>query len=380
MSIQCSSFSPFRHPNIRIALAATGGLLLFGCGGASSGISESGNGGSPSGIAGSAGDGVVAGGGSSGGAGSTLGGSNGGQAGGPSGGGGTPSSGGCNQPTITTATPCNGQYPATSIVALRQAKAAGCFELSHVGLVARTDSPSEPRMYVQDPGGTDTSAILAKCTPTATHACAAAVKAKIPMLLDTLTDGAQLSLRGYYQIGAVTGFEEFYVEDIIDECKTVPRPAPISLTVAELTRDARTPAKWFRRAMVNIPANDPLVVYDFSPPELLLGLPQCPDYAGFAMISRSAGSAAPAACVGNTNPPSVAAADPMEVLVGRQFFNQFLFGADCTCAGTTNLKIVKPTGAVSGSVLGYLILEQKKASKTAFQVFEPAADRAFPIK
>ncbi len=371
MSIQHSSL--FSFPSlVSIALTASGGLVLSACGGASSGISESGNAGASSaGASGSAGNGVIAGGGSSG-ATSNLGGSG--------GAGGAPNSGSCNQPTITTATPCNGQYPATSIVALRKAKAAGCFELSHVGLVARTDSPSEPRMYVQDAGGNDTSAILAKCTATATHACAPAVKAKIPLLFDTPTDGAQLSIRGYYQVGAVTGFEEFYVEDIIDECKTVPRPAPISLTVADLTRDARTPAKWFRRAMVNIPAQDPLVVYDFSPPEMLLGLPQCPDYAGFAMISRSAGSAVPAACAGNMNPPSVAAADPMEILVGRQFFNQFLFGADCACAGTTNLKIVKPTGAVVGSVLGYLILEQKKASTTAYQVFEPAADQAFPIK
>jgi hypothetical protein len=286
----------------------------------------------------------------------------------------------CNQPTVTTVTPCNSQYPATSILKLRNSKAPGCFELSHVGLVARTDSPSEPRVYLQDPNGGDSSAILAKCAQTATHACDPAVKAKIGLLYDTLTDGAQLSVRGYYQVGGVTGFEEFYIEDIIDECKTLPRPAPVTMTVADITRDARTPAKWFRRATVNVPAADPLVVYDFSPPELLLGQPQCPDYAGFAMIQKSAGSTAPSACAGAANPAARTAPDPKEILIGRQFFNQFLFGADCACAANTNLKIVSPQGAVSGPVLGYLILEQDKASPAAYQVFEPAANQTFPIK
>lgn len=299
--------------------------------------------------------------------------------GGAGNGGNTGSTAGCNQPTITTATPCNGQYPATSIKALRGAQSVGCFELSHVGLVARTDSPTEPRIYVQDAGGTDTSAISAKCAATATHACDAAVRAKIPALLDTPTDGAQLTVRGYYQHGSVTGFEEFYIEDIIDECKAVPRPPPITLSVADITRDARTPSKWFRRATVAIPAGDPLVVYDFSPAELLLAQPQCPDYAGFAMISKSAGTAAPATCAGATNPAPLMQANPREVLIGRQFFNQFLFAADCACAATSNIRIVGAKGQVSGNVVGYLILEQEKASTAAYQVFEPAADQTFPI-
>jgi len=292
---------------------------------------------------------------------------------------GTSSGTGCNQPTLTAATVCNGNYPKTSINALRSARAPGCFEMSHVGLVARTDSPTEPRLYVQDMGGGDTSALLAKCATTATHACDPAVKAKIPQLFDTPTEGAQLSMRGYYQIGGVTGFEEFYIEDIIDECKHVTRPAPIALSPADITRDARVPAKWFRRATVAIPAADPLVVYDFSPPELLLGQPQCPDYAGFAMISKSAGAAPPAACMGQKNPAARGAPDPKEVLIGRQFFNQFLFAADCACTAASNIRIVAPTATVSGTVLGYLILEQDKASTAAYQVFEPAADQTFPI-
>jgi hypothetical protein len=275
---------------------------------------------------------------------------------------------------------CNGNFPPTSIVSMRKGQASGCFELTNVGLVARTDSPSEPRLYVQDAATGDFSAVLAKCAATATHACPAAVRTAIPQLYDTFTDGAKLNLRGYYQFGAVTQFEEFYIEDIVDTCSTMSRPAPIKLAVTELTRDARTAAaKWFQRATVDIPATDPLVLYDFSPPELLLGQPACPDSAGFAMIPRSSGSTAPAACSGQTNPPARTPTDPNEILVGRQFFNQFLYSADCACSGTTQ-RLVSATSSVSGSVVGYLILEQDKGATSAYQVFEPAADQSFPVK
>jgi hypothetical protein len=272
-------------------------------------------------------------------------------------------------------------YPSTSIAAIRNPPvASGCYELSHVGLVARTDSPTEPRIYVQDAGGGDFSAMDAKCTTTATHACPASVKSKISQLADTAQAGAQISVRGYFVHGTVGGFEQFYIEDLVDEGKTVPRPAPIALSVADIKRDARTPAKWFRRANVTIPAQDPLVMYDFSPTDLqLAGSTACPNYAGFAMIPMSAGVAAPSACMGTMNPAS-RALDPNEVLIGRQFFNQFLFSTDCGCMAGTSQKPLTPTSSISGTGLGYLIIEQDKGSTAAYQVFEPAADQTFTLK
>jgi len=249
-----------------------------------------------------------------------------------------------------------------------------------VGLVARTDSPTEPRIYVQDQNGGDYSAIVAKCAASATHGCSSAVKAKIPLLFDTTQSGAQLAVRGYYQRGNVGGFETFYIEDLIDEGKTVPRPAPITLTVADLAREARVPAKWFRRANIVIPAQDPLIMYDFSAADLsLAGSNACPDFAGFAMIPKSAGTSAPSACASTTNPPALPT-HAGEVLVGRQFFNQFLFSTDCACVAGTNQRMLTPTSSVSGTVLGYLIIEQDKGSTSSYQVFEPAADQSFPIQ
>jgi hypothetical protein len=285
---------------------------------------------------------------------------------------------GCGSPTPGVTAICSAYAP-KSIAAMRQTPASGCFELSHVGLVARTDSPSEPRLYVQDPNGADYSAILAKCSATAQHRCAPAVAAKIPHLLDTLASGAQMTLRGYYQYGKVTTFEEFYIEDILDECAAVPRPAPITLSVADLARDARVPAKWFRRATVDVSAQDPLVLYDLSPADLQLPQPQCPNWEGFAMIPKSAGLLEGAACGGTTNPAG-RATDPREILFGRQFFNQFLYTSDCGCAAASKQRLLTPTNTVSGGLGGYLILEQDKASTKAYQVFEPSADKAFPVK
>lgn len=286
--------------------------------------------------------------------------------------------GGCGSPTPGATSAC-ASYAPTTIAAMRAAKTSGCFEIQHVGLVSRTDSPTEPRIYVQDKNGGDFSAILGKCTTTATHGCAAPVRTKIGTLLDTKTDGAQLTIRGYYTNGAVSQFENVLIEDILDECATIPRPAPITMTVAEIQRDARTPAKWFRRAHVTIPQNDPLVMYDFSPLDLQAPTAGCPDVLGFAMIPQSAGAAAATGCVGGSSPPAQPN-DPREVLVGRQFFNQFLFSTDCACVAGSGQKLVSPTGKVSGTVTGYLIIETDVKSTASYQVFEAAANQSFPIQ
>lgn len=262
---------------------------------------------------------------------------------------------------------------------MRAAKTSGCFEIQHVGLVSRTDSPTEPRIYVQDRNGGDFSAIVGKCTATASHGCATPVRTKIGTLLDTKTDGEQLSIRGCYTNGALSQFESVLIEDILDECATLPRPAPIAMTVAEIQRDARTPAKWFRRAHVAIPPNDPLVMYDFSPLDLQAPTAGCPNVLGFAMISQSAGVTAATGCAGGTNPASQPN-DPREVLLGRQFFNQFLFSTECACVVGSGQKLVSPAGKVSGTVTGYLIIETDAKSTASYQVFEAAASQAFPIQ
>ena len=149
-------FLNFAPAAARASLVASLAMLLPACGSStSSTLGDPGGATSPAGASG---------GGASPGAGGTT--PSGAGAGGMAAGGMTVSAGassGCNQPTISTPTPCNDQYPATSILALRNGKAAGCFAMSHVGLVARTDSLTEPRLYVQDARGGDSSALMAKC-------------------------------------------------------------------------------------------------------------------------------------------------------------------------------------------------------------------------
>jgi hypothetical protein len=43
-------------------------------------------------------------------------------------------------------------------------------------------------------------------------------------------------------------------------------------------------------------------------------------------------------------------------------------------------KLVSPTGKVSGTVTGYLIIETDVKSTASYQVFEAAANQSFPIQ
>jgi hypothetical protein len=292
-----------------------------------------------------------------------------GAGGGGSGTGGGGGGGGGGASTVCTT------YAPTTITAMRKAAMSGCFQLSHVVLAARSASSTTPRLYVQDPAAGDYSAVMAKCSGTAAHACPASSLATALQLLD----GASVTLSGYYTFGKVSGFEEFYIEALVDDGAMLPRPAPIALQVANLGRAARAPASWFQRATVAIPAQDPLVMYDFSPAEFQLTGP-CPAWGGFGVIPASAGAAPAVACSGATNPPGVSSPSDAEILIGRQFFHGFLYSSDCACAASHNQKLVQPTSSVSGTITGILILERQAKSSVSYQVFEPASDKKFPLQ
>lgn len=291
---------------------------------------------------------------------------------GPANGPGAPGSdaGGDGAPVATTS--CQ-TYAPTAIAKMRNPATAGCYELAHVALVARTSSTTTPRLYVQDAAGGDYSAIMAKCSSTASHVCT-------PDALTTslaLLDGESVTIHGYYHVGK-NGFEELYVESIVDDGATLPLPAPIKLQVADLQRDARAKAQWFQKASVDVSATDPLVMYDFSPAEFQL-TGSCPAWEGFGMIPSSASKPAGGGCAGSSNPPS-AAPEPREILVGRQFFHRFTHSSDCACAAAHKQRLVAATATVTGAVSGILILEEHKGSSAVFQVFEPTSNKDFALK
>lgn len=256
---------------------------------------------------------------------------------------------------------------------MRTAKGSGCFEIGHVVVAARTPSASAPRVYVQDVGGGDFSAIMAKCNGSSSHSCSADVGSKVAALID----GAGVTVRGFYQQGSVTGFEELYIDDVTDEGRLLPRPPPVPLEVGEVARDARTRAKWFQVGSITIPQTDPWVLYDLSPAELLRPGPCAAG--GFGLIPTSAAAPPAVYCAAGANPESVAGPDPREILIGRQFYQGFWASTDCACAVQNKQHLLPPGATLVGSAQGILVLEVVAGSSRAYQLFQPLSKAAFPI-
>jgi hypothetical protein len=266
-------------------------------------------------------------------------------------------------------------YRRASVVQMRTEFWSGCFELPQVVVIARTPSTQAPRLYVQDPNGGDFSAVMGKCDATSTHPCSEATAAALLRLLN----GAAVSVRGYYHQGMSSGFEELQIDDFTDQGTLVDLPPSASLMSSDLARGARTRAQWFQRASVDVPTNDPLVMYDLSPAEFKLSGP-CPAWGGFGMIPLSAGTTPPAECVESLNPAGVANPDAREVLMGRQFFDVFSYSSDCACAAASKQHLLTSANFIDGTLSGILIMELDSSSSATYQVFEPLSKALFPVR
>ena len=267
-------------------------------------------------------------------------------------------------------------YLHTTVAEMRRANGSGCFELEHVVVVARTPSAGAPRVYVQDDGGGAYSAIRAKCDASPTHSCSP----DTARIVQALIDGARITARGYYLQGTISGFEEIYLDNVTDEHALAQAPPPAVLNVAALGRSARSAAEWFQIATAEVPPEDPLVMYDFSPSELARGA-SCPTQGGFGVIPSSAvtTNASAAGCMGNGNPTGLALPDPREVLIGREFFKEFFASTDCSCALLNKQHLLSATSSLSGSIRGVLIPEITPGSTALFQVFHPTSKANFAI-
>jgi len=284
-------------------------------------------------------------------------------------------------------------FQSVSVRELRSDFWSGCFELRHVVVVARTGSSSAPRVYVQDPRGGQLSAIVAKCSGASAHACSALTSARVLQLLN----GADVTVRGSYHRDMQNGFEELYLDEVVDHGTLLDIPAPATLTVAQLARSARVRGKWFQVAAVDASettdangltiSNFRLTMYDLSPTEFRLGGPACPHWSGFGMIplqavSRPVGVEAFVASACDTgmtpyaNPPSVELPDPREILIGRRFFDSFSWSTDCACADATHL--LSESTSTDGPMVGVLGLEVNPSTGEGYQVFDPLSKAQFP--
>lgn len=270
---------------------------------------------------------------------------------------------------------CPVYLDASSVAAMRTSFGSECVTLRNVLVVDRTDSPSAPRLFLQDGGGGAYSAIMAKCDPAdAQYPCLPAAFGAMFQLLR----GGLVSLSGRYHHSPITGFEEISIESLIDQGEVRPLPPPLALQPADLARDARRTAAWFQRVTVNVAADDPLQLYDLSPPELRNAANSCPQVNGFALIPLSAHAPAAAGCNGASNPPSQNPADPREILVGRAFFRSFTYDGDCACSAPPKI-LVLPTNHVAGALAGFLTYEIKRGGTVGFQELLPPTKADLPL-
>jgi hypothetical protein len=274
----------------------------------------------------------------------------------------------------SVSTQCS-SYLQTTIAEMRRANGSGCFELAHVVVVARTPSAKTPRVYVQDPAGGPYTAIRAKCDASPTHACPSQTASGVQALID----GAQVTLRGYYLQGSLSGFEELYLDDVQDEQRLALVPSSPTLGLEALARDAHSAANWFQLVTAQVPAEDPLVMYDFSPRELRR-IDGCPAQSGFGVIPRSAAPGQGVlGCTGTSNPEPVSEPSASEVLIGREFFKEFFASTDCACAAQSKQHLLDASGALSGPIRGLLIPEIAPGTSALYQVFHPTSKSDFAI-
>jgi hypothetical protein len=275
-----------------------------------------------------------------------------------------------------TSTEC-AEYLKTSVAEMRRGGGSGCFELSHVVAIARSPSATAPRIYVQDPKGGDFSAVRAKCDSTSAHACPEPIVSAVL----SVVNGSAVTVRGYFHQGSSSGFEQMYLDDVVDEGTLSAVPEPRNVSLSDLSRGAQASASWFQIVTATAPEDAPLVMYDFSPEEFASAAP-CPRWSGFAVIPRRAGAPLDPSidCAsGAENPPSRAHPDAREILVGREFFKEFFASTDCGCAAASKQQLLTASSQVVGDIAGVLVPEIEAGSSSIYQVFHPLSRARFPI-
>ena len=292
-------------------------------------------------------------------------------AGGGGGGGGGGGTAGGNDMSMQT-------YTVSTIAAMRQMKAGeAAFELDNVIAIALTPSTASPRLFVQDAGGGDYSAMQATCSSKSmTHPCTVATTVHTTVL------GYKVTIKGTYsKSGTAKGsFEVFYIDSITDNGSgTVPAPLALAQTDIERATDMTVTGfakNFFQKATVT-PTED-INMYDWTPSDLKYsgtwpGCTTVPYVFGFGMIPSSVTATATAACTTKTAPaPSQTTSDPHEILIGTDFYKDFSVSSDCQCAKTPTTIPSATTKWASGKpITGVLIYDVPVGAAVGFKQFSP---------
>jgi hypothetical protein len=267
-------------------------------------------------------------------------------------------------------------YTTATIAAMRMG-APGDYELDDVIAIARTPSSKSPKLFIQDAGGGDYSAVLASCSSSSTsHPCT------VVTTVTSLTIGDKVTVKGTYIKSKLAsgGSEIFYIDSISDNGAGTAPPIP-ALVQTDIQRAADTTAmKWnasFYQKVKVTPGED-IVMYDWTPSDLKYsgtwpGCTTAPFVFGFGMIATSAGATATAACTVKTAPaPSQATSDPKEILIGTDFYKDFAVSSDCQCAKTPTTVPSATTKWPSGMAMtGILNYDVPFGGTVGYKFFSP---------
>lgn len=253
---------------------------------------------------------------------------------------------------------------------MRMGTTVGCFELDDViSIAAEPGSAAAARLYVQDSGGGNYSAMQIGCDAS-THPCAANYSA--------ITVGRDLMVTGTYAKSSA-GLETFAIDSITNKSSGAV-PSAATTTLASIESNSTSLALVFQKVTVSVAAVDALRIYDFTPAQFVVtGASACPYQTGFGMLPTSATGGIPSgACTSGTAQP-VGAANPSasEVLIDTRFTPTYDVSSDCRCASSASDKEPTTTSTLSGSVSGILLFGVHGA--TGFIAIAPTTTSDAPL-
>jgi hypothetical protein len=270
---------------------------------------------------------------------------------------------------------CMGVYAPSSVAAMRQGTATGCFELDNVVSIALTPSKGSPTLYVQDSGGGAFSAMRTKCSSTSTaHPCTVATQVAAIAL------GHSVTVKGTYIKSKSTGYEIFYIDSVADNgAGTLPTAG--AAVIADIERGGTNRGLAFQRVTLTISASDPLQMYDWTPSEFVYtGATKCPYQFAFGMIPKSANQTATAACTsGTAQPTGQATPNAAEVLIGTDFYTGFAISSDCRCAKMYSDMEPAAGSKLSGPVSGILVFDVPFGGTVGYNYLAPQSGADAPI-
>jgi hypothetical protein len=269
-------------------------------------------------------------------------------------------------------------YTDTSIASMRMGTATGCYKLTNVVTLGVTPSTSTPQLFVQDAAGGDFSALETKCSSgSTTHPCTIAAMVKV------IPDGHSVTVTGTYIKTAATTFEEFFIDNVVDNGVGTP-PAAATATLADIERGSTATNLRFQRITITIGAADMLQMYDWTPDEFTnASATACPYQFGFGMLPKSVtgtGTTATPACTsGTAQPAGQVSPNAHEVLIGTDFFKGFTVSSDCRCAKTFTDMEPTATSTLSGTVGGLLGFDVPFGATLGYYYLDPKSATDAPI-